>query len=156
MSESIADALSRAKLSEKTVPVCLDASAIEAYREAEAASAAAFAADDSLSKTRAPVPDELAEAVEAATIRLTLRARSRPEWRALLKEHPPRKDNPVDRQLGCNEDTFYEALVRTSIVSHEISDSQWERLNAALNEGEWTRLVGAAQGLNLKVSQLPF
>lgn len=153
MSASITEALERAKLSEKTVPVCLDADAIEAYREAEEAAAAA--ATDSLSG-KISVPQELADAVEAATVRLTLRARSSLEWRELIKKHPPRKDHPLDRQLGFNEETFYAELVRSSIIAPEIGDAQWADIRRYLTEGEWTRLCGAAQALNLKVSQLPF
>jgi hypothetical protein len=102
------------------------------------------------------VPQDLVDAVEASTIRFTLRARSRQEWRDLLKAHPPRKDHPLDRQLGYNEETFYEALIRASIVDPVITDAEWQELNGYLTEGEWTRLVVAAQNLNLRASQLPF
>lgn len=147
------EALNHAKLPEKVVPVCLDASAIEAYQEAEA-EARRLAADSLGGK--ATVPDEIVEAVEAATIRFTMRALPRLKWTKLLKEHPPRKDHLEDRKLGYNEDTLYEALVRACIVDPVPTDEEWEQIDEVLIEGEWIRLVAAAQTLNLKGSNLPF
>jgi hypothetical protein len=147
------EALKAAKLPEKVVPVCLDASAIEAYREAEAE--ARRAAADSLGG-KLDVPEALAEAVEAATIRFTLRALPRRQWTDLLKAHPPRKDHLDDRKVGYNEETFYEALVRASVADPVPTDKEWEQIDEVLVEGEWIRLVTAAQTLNLAGSKLPF
>lgn len=147
------EALKNAKLPEKVVPVCLDAAAIEAYREAEVE--AHRVAADSLGG-RATVPDELAEAVEAATVRFTLRALPRREWTDLIKEHPPRKDNLEDRKVGYNEATFYEALVKASIADPVPTAKEWEQIDAVLTEGEWIRLVTASQTINLVGSKLPF
>jgi len=147
------EALKSAKLPEKVVPVCLDAAAIEAYREAEVE--AHRAAKDSLGGT-VTVPDEVAEAVEAATIRFTLRALPRREWTDLIKSHPPRKDNADDRRTGFNEETLYEALVKASVVDPVPTEQEWEQIDAVLTEGEWIRLVTAAQTLNLVGSKLPF
>lgn len=143
----------KAKLPEKTIPVCLDAAAIEAYREAE--SEARRSAADSLGG-KPSVPDEIAAAVEAATIRFTLRALPRREWTDLVKAHPPRKDHLEDRKAGLNEETFYDALVRASIVDPVPTAAEWEQIDAVLTQGEWTRLVTAAQALNLVGSKLPF
>ncbi|MFG3340529.1 hypothetical protein [Glycomyces sp. NPDC048151] len=147
------EAVKKAKLPEKVVPVCLDASAIEAYREAE--QEAARAAADSLGG-KITVPEELATAVEAATIRFTMRGLPRKQWTELLKSHPPRKDNLEDRKVGFNEDTLYEALVRKCIVDPVPTDEEWEQIDEALTQGEWTRLVTVAQTLNLIGSKLPF
>jgi hypothetical protein len=147
------EALTKAKLPERVVPVCLDASAIEAYREAERK--AVRTAADSLGG-KATVPDELAAAVEAATIRFTLRALPRKQWTELIKAHPPRKDHLDDRKVGYNEDTLYEAMVRASIVDPVPTDQEWTQIDEVLTEGEWIRLVTAAQALNLQGSSLPF
>jgi hypothetical protein len=147
------EALKTAKLPERVVPVCLDASAIEAYREAELE--ASRAAADSLGG-RKEIPGALVAAVEAATIRFTLRALPRKQWTALIKEHPPRKDSPEDRKLGYNEDTLYEAMVRKSIVDPLPTDDEWGQIDEVMTEGEWIRLVAAAQALNLAGSKLPF
>lgn len=146
-------ALKSAKLPEKVVSVCLDAAAIEAYREAEAEGRRAAA--DSLGG-KFEVPESLAEMVEAATIRFTLRALPRRQWTDLLKAHPPRKDHLDDRKLGYNEETFYEALVRASVADPVPTDEEWEQIDEVLTEGEWIRLVSAAQTLNLAGSKLPF
>lgn len=147
------EALKAARLPEKIVPVCLDASAVEDYREAELV--ASRAAADSLG-ARKELPEALVAAVEAATIRFTLRALPRKQWTALIKEHPPRKDNLDDRKLGYNEDTLYEAMVRKSIVDPVPTDDEWAQIDEVLTEGEWIRLVAAAQTLNLAGSKLPF
>lgn len=147
------EALKNAKLPESVVPVCLDASAIEAYREAELE--ARRAASDSLAG-KPEVPAELAERVEASTIRFTLRALPRRQWTDLVKNHPPRKDHREDRQVGFNEETLYEALVRACIVDPVPSDEEWAQIDEVLTEGEWIRLVQTAQGLNLKGTSLPF
>lgn len=146
-------ALKSAKLPEKVIPVCLDSAAIEAYREAEIKSARAAA--DSLGG-KGSIPDELAAAVEASTIRFTLRALPRKAWTELIKQHPPRKDNAEDRKVGYNEETLYEALVRKSIVDPVPTDEEWDQIDEVLIEGEWIRLVTAAQMLNLASSKLPF
>jgi hypothetical protein len=147
------EALKAAKLPEKVVPVCLDAAAIETYRAAELE--ASRAAADSLG-ARKEIPEALTAAVEAATIRFTLRALPRKTWTELLKSHPPRKDNLDDRKLGYNDATFYEALVRASIIDPVPSDAEWEQIDEVLIEGEWIRLVAAAQTLNLAGTKLPF
>jgi len=150
------EALKNAKLPETVLPICLDASAIEAYREAELE--ARRAAADSLSgKPEAPeVPEELVARVEAATIRFTLRALPRGKWTELVKDHPPRKDNREDRQVGFNEATMYEALLRACIIDPVPSDEEWAQIDEVLNQGEWIRLVQTAQNLNLQGSKLPF
>lgn len=146
-------ALKGAKLPETVLPVCLDASAIEAYREAEME--ARRAASDSLAG-KPEVPEDLAARVEESTIRFTLRALPRREWTDLVKNHPPRKDDREDRQVGFNSDTLYEALVRACIVDPVPTDEEWAQIDAVLTEGEWLRLVTTAQALNLKGTALPF
>lgn len=147
------EALKNAKLPEAVLPVCLDASAIEAYREAELE--ARRVASDSLAG-KPEVPEELAARVEASTIRFTLRALPRGKWTELVKNHPPRKDSREDRQVGFNEATMYEALVRACIVDPVPTDQEWAQIDEVLTEGEWIRLVQTAQTLNLKGSALPF
>jgi hypothetical protein len=147
------EALKNAKLPETVLAVCLDASAIEAYREAELE--ARRAASDSLAG-KPQVSEELAARVEASTVRFTLRALPRGRWTELVKDHPPRKDSREDRQVGYNEETFYEALVRCCIVDPVPSDKEWAQIDEVLTAGEWIRLVSAAQNLNLKGTALPF
>jgi len=147
------EALKNAKLPETVVPVCLDASAIEEYRAAEVE--ARRAAADSLSG-KPEIPAELVERVESSTIRFTMRALPRREWTDLVKSHPPRKDHREDRQVGFNEETLYEALVRACIVDPVPSNEEWAQIDEVLTEGEWIRLVSAAQTLNLVGSKLPF
>jgi len=117
--------------------------------------AARRAASDSLSG-KPEIPAELVERVESSTIRFTMRALPRRQWTNLVKNHPPRKDHREDRQVGFNEETLYEALVRACIVEPVPSDEEWAQIDEVLTEGEWIRLVQTAQTLNLVGSKLPF
>ncbi|GAB3656451.1 hypothetical protein [Glycomyces tarimensis] len=148
------EALKHAKLPEADLAICLDASAIEAYRAAERDAAAKTAG--SLRSKKPTVDDELRDAVDRATLRLKLRGLPRRHWTDLVKDHPPRKDNREDRQVGYNESTFYVAMVRACIVDPVVTDEDWDEIDAVLTEGEWIRLVTTVQGLNLRNSQLPF
>ena len=94
--------------------------------------------------------------MESSTIRFTMRALPRRQWTNLVKNHPPRKDHREDRQVGFNEETLYEALVRACIVEPVPSDEEWAQIDEVLTEGEWIRLVQTAQTLNLVGSKLPF
>ncbi|PRY56436.1 hypothetical protein [Glycomyces artemisiae] len=153
MTDDIDEAIRNANLREKTVPVCLNPNAVEAYQEAELA--AVKANNDSL-RGADPVPQELVDAVNASTVNFTIRALGRTDWRKLVKKHPPREGNPTDRQLGYNEDDFYEALVRKCVIAPAMSAEKWEEVDPLINEGEWLKLVGAVQAVNLQVSRLPF
>jgi hypothetical protein len=46
--------------------------------------------------------------------------------------------------------------VKASIVDPVPTGDEWEQIDAVLTEGEWIRLVTAAQTLNLVGSKLPF
>ena len=60
--------------------------------------------------------DEFVAEAKARAIKVTIREVGRRRWRELMNEHPPRPDNESDAQLGVNEDSFSEALVRASII----------------------------------------
>lgn len=89
--------------------------------------------------------DALVAEAEERALHVKLRALGRREWKRLLDEHPPRKDNEDDAALGVNEDTFKEALVPASIV--EPADLTEDDLDA-LSAIDFDRLYLAAFGLN--------
>lgn len=59
---------------------------------------------------------EVAEQAEPEAVKVRLRALGHKRWHSLLEEHPPRPDREDDKQVGVNEDTFAEALVRACLL----------------------------------------
>lgn len=95
-----------------------------------------------------------------------LRALPRPEFRALVDEHPPRRvvgedgvERPDLRDGGSefNIDTFYPALIRKSIIKPELTEGQLDQLlNVVLTDAYYTKLALAALFLNRRELNVPF
>jgi hypothetical protein len=89
-----------------------------------------------------------------------LRAMTRHAWRALVNEHQPREKDgevlPEDRLAGVNRETFFEPLVRASIVDPELSDEDWPQLLDTLTDRQFEELVSAAWDLNQGKVDIPF
>lgn len=115
--------------------------------------------------------EELRREMAAGTIPFRLRAlrrrrtadtpRGEAVWHELIEKHPPRKDkdgkpDPRDLALGFNTATFFDALVRVSIVDPQLTDEQWEALNAKLTDGQFETLAAAAFKLNRGGVDVPF
>lgn len=58
----------------------------------------------------------LVEEAETTALHIDVFALGRRQYRKLVKEHKPRKDNDNDEALGVNEETFKEVLIPLSIV----------------------------------------
>lgn len=99
---------------------------------------------------------KLEKQIEKATIRFTLQALDRKEWRSLVKAHPPKENDTLDRASGFNADTFYDDLIPMSILSPSLSDEEWKEVDAALSEAQWQKLAIEAQRLNVATVDLPF
>lgn len=100
-----------------------------------------------------------AEADETA-LDLSLFALGRKVWRALVAEHPPRKDNDSDEAMGVNEEAFKDALVPLALQypdEHEkfgqeqISEAQLDRLS----DIDFDRLYYSAFALNRAPASTP-
>lgn len=158
--------LAEAKLPEKTVPVCLRGDLVAEFEKL----------DRQLEEVRRKPVDSLAgtgeggiiDAMEALreqmrehTYDVVMRAKPKREWRALCSEHPPRKaeDGSVDQRdvlLGCNADTFYDAIVRQCMIDPEVDDQGWAEFEAALTDKQFEELADAAWSVNRRDVDIPF
>jgi len=147
------DRLKSAKLPERTVDICLrgdlQAEWEDLHRQLADAEAAAAKDKRLAGNTAVRAIGEQITAVQdqmrADTIVFRMRALGRKGWDALLKQHPPRKDNNEDAQLGYNVDTFMEALIRTCTYSpDDLDDDTWRELLGD-NDDERARLEKAGK-----------
>jgi hypothetical protein len=103
------------------------------------------------------------EAMEDATITLVLKALPRPEFRALIDKHPPRKDaegNPShtrDERIGLAYEPFFDDLLRVSIAEPAIAPHDLSTLlDDLLTDGQWDELTTVAWNLNRQTVSVPF
>lgn len=88
--------------------------------------------------------DALVEATRERAIKVTLRAVPHRTYRQLQDAHPPRKGNKRDEVYGVNEDTFFPALIRASLVSPEVTDEQWDEFVSTVAAPALMRLSSTA------------
>lgn len=168
MTRDIKALIRDARLPEATVAVCLHADLVAEVEAAERELAQEQA------RPRTSLGDggrarEIAERIEALrrqmmeyTVEFRLRAMTRPQWRAFVAEHPPRKadDGSVDERdkyIGVNTDTFFPALIRRSVVSPELDDEDWRLLlDERLTDRQVDQLADAAWRLNRRDVDVPF
>lgn len=160
---NIDELLSSARLAEETVPICLRPDLLDDYNAAVTALDAAekaHATDGSLDGSdkaaAAALVDELRDQMLDASVRFTVRALPRRRWTALLGEHPPREGDEMDARTGFNRDTFYDALVRECVVEPQLSDEQWDTLDAALSTAQFAALKTTAMVINSADVDVPF
>ena len=157
--------LAEAALPETTVQICLRGDLVAEHELAERELEKALVrAVDSLAGNGAA---EIAERIEGLeeqmrehTYDFRLRALRRPQWRALVEAHPPRRgeDNeilPQDRML-VNSETFFDAMIRACLVDPDLSDEEWRQLNDALTDKQYDQLSDAAWALNRREVDVPF
>lgn len=155
------------KLRTDEFPVCLDPDLVDEYERLLLARDAAREADsDSLAGGKAVEIDaeiaELLERMQASTLTLVLKALPRPVFRSLIDKHPPRKDaegnlTHVEDRLGVNYESFFDALVRASIVSPVLDeDTVTLLLEERLTDKQWQDLNDVAWGLNRTSVSVPF
>ncbi|WP_329013239.1 hypothetical protein OG271_04040 [Micromonospora rifamycinica] len=167
MSKDFNTLLAAAKLPERTVPICLrgDLTAEFEALERQLDEALRKPADSLAGDGSGGIAEQmetLRAEMQQHTYPVRLRAMTRPAWRQFVADHPPRKgdDGEVDerdRVRGVNVDTFFAALVRTSIVDPPLDDAQWERLNdEVLTDYQFGELSSAAWALNRGEVDIPF
>lgn len=158
--------LKSAKLPERTVEICLRGDLVAEHEEAERQlEQAQRAQGDSLAGNGAGAIAERIEALEAemreASYTFRLRALSRPAWRDLLKEHPPRRGEDgemlqPDGALGIDSETFFAAMIRACLVDPALTVGQWSELEQALTDRQFDTLSDAAWALNRREVDIPF
>jgi hypothetical protein len=164
--------LAEAKLPEKTVPICLRGDLVAEFEDAERLlEAASEHRNDSLDG--GGDVGELAERIEALreqmredTYTFRLRALPKRDFRALVSDHPPRRVtneagdeefHQQDRFLGVNFETFFDALIRASVVDPELDDADWVvLLQEKLTDKQYDKLADGSWTLNRSDVDIPF
>lgn len=180
---STKDRLRAAKLPERTVDICLRGDLQAEWEDLHRQLAdveAATAKDKRLSGDR--LAREIAgqitavqEQMRADTLVFRMRGMGRKRWDSLMKEHPPRKDNEEDAQLGYDVDTFMVALIRACTYSpDDLDDEDWRVLlgddeeervrrekagepveDGKLTEWQFAQLQNTALALNVRKVDVP-
>jgi hypothetical protein len=155
------------KLRTDTFPVCLDPDLVGEHEQLLARrDEAKEATRDSLAGGSVVELDteiaDLLERMQAATITLILQALPRPKFRALIDEHPPRRDGDgklthAEDAIGVNADTFFEALVRACLTAPILDEETLTLLlDERINDKQWQNLADAAWNLNRTTVDVPF
>lgn len=91
------------------------------------------------------------------------RALPRPEFRALVRAHGPRKDPETgevmeaDRYIGVNTETFFDELIRRGVVDPEMDDADWKLLlDEKITDKQFDELADAAWAVNRNDVDIPF
>lgn len=147
--------------------VCLDPDLVNEYERLLAARDAAKAeAADSLAGGRTVELDaqvaEILEQMQTATITLVFKALPRPEFRAMCDRHPPRKDaegkvTHAEDGIGVNFDSFFDEIVRSTLVAPVLEAEDRDRLfDELLTDRQWQDLTDVVWLLNRAKVSVPF
>jgi hypothetical protein len=159
--------LAAAKLPEKTVPVCLrgDLAAEHEAAERDLKQAERRNGDSLAGSGVGDLVDrieELESQMAENQYLFRFRAMPRPEFRAIVAAHPPRRDpgtNDIvdaDRFLLVNAETFFDALIRRCLVDPQLTDDEWVRTVSTLTDHQYNELGSAAWDLNRAEVDIPF
>ena len=90
--------------------------------------------------------------IKSGVVRVVIKGLTRGERRRLLIEHAPREDDPFDKQVGYNTDTFGDALIRACIVATqnldgEPVDNEWDKWADEMTNGQWEEFFRACLAL---------
>lgn len=158
---SLDDLLNSAALPEKTVEVCLrgdltaEVEDLERQMRDVRTNAQTMAERGTVSALAQRI-EELRREMQSSAVVFRLRGLNRAGWTALLRAHPPRKDDKVDAAMGYNVETFFSALIRACLLEPEVTDEQWERLEALLSSKQYDDLADAALTVSRRKVDVPF
>lgn len=158
--------MAEAKLPERTVDLCLRGDLVADFQALEAElDEARRAHGDSLDDGSGEIVERM-EAVQAEmrenTYPVRLRAMDFRFYNALVAKHPPRRDDDGailedDSGLRVNTETFWEPLLRASIVDPELpTHDDWEDFVAGITDYQYNELAVAALNLNRGKVDVPF
>lgn len=154
--------LDSAQLPEATEDICLRGDLVAEWeatekqlREAKATTTHTLAGSSEVRDLSRRVR-ELEEQMRGSTITVKLRAHPRPDWAKLVAAHPPREGNKGDKVMQVNQETFYDALVKASIVEPAMDDERATRLLDALSDAQFDKLATRSWNLNRKDVDVPF
>lgn len=155
-----------ARLPERTVPICFrgdliaDFEALERQLE-EAQKASADSLDTGTGELLERM-DAIQAEMRENTYPVRLRAMDFRFYNALVAKHPPRRDDDGavledDSHLRVNTETFWEPLLRASIVDPELpTHDDWEDFVAGITDYQYNELAVAALNLNRGKVDVPF
>jgi hypothetical protein len=158
--------LAGAKLPERTIEICLRADLVADFEELDRQLTALVEkpnpkmGDDGRFALRMQLEGLEAE-MKAATYPFRLRALPKPKFRAMIAEHPPRRDqngdvDERDLALRLNIDTFFDAIARACVIDPVLDDATWATLVDALTSRQFDLLASTAWGLNREDVNIPF
>jgi len=156
--------LAGAKLPERSVPICMRADLVADHEAADRELEALLdKPTGKFNDGRGELKERLLQLeaeMTAATYAFRLRGLAGAGFRKLVAEHPPRQtdDGGVDPRdaIGVDISTMFDALVRACLVDPELTDEQFEQLQAALTDKQWDQLATAAWNLNTRAVDVPF
>lgn len=154
--------LAKARLPERSVSLCvrgdlvaqlqdLQRQLVDAERDQETAGSLDGGQAVVLAGQIEALRDEMAEHM----LDLTVRALPRRKWDALVAQHPAQEGNDAHRTLGMNPDTFFDALLRISVLP-ALDDDDWAQLEETLSTGQWQELNNTAWLVNQRDVSVPF
>lgn len=158
------------KLPEHSITLCLAGTALREWRELKGQQPEANEGidDDRLNTPMVkPNPerkaklDKLEAKIRKHTVKFIVAALPSPDWNELYAAHPPRKGSDgvplaTDAALGINPATFYQALVRRSVITPVMTDERWEKLTPVLSDAQFDKLAALAWLINSRDQDVPF
>lgn len=158
--------LAEAKLPENSVPICLRGDLVADHEAAERdLEVAQKKPADSLAGNGVGEIVERIEALEAEmrehTYDFRFRAIPKPDFRAMVAAHPPRRDEDgsvveQDRYMMANYETMLTALVRACLIDPPPEEVDWDELDAKLTDRQQGNLADAAWFVNRGEVDVPF
>jgi hypothetical protein len=161
MTQDITALLGQARLPERSVELCLRGDLAAELEELDRQFAALPESDGRLTSgaERRRLGEQAAALrgqMKASTVVFRLRGLSRRTWDALVKAHPPVEGVDEHKVFGYNTETFFDALVRASVVDPVLDDEQWTALIDVVTTNQWRKLALTAQTLSIGEVNVPF
>lgn len=158
--------MAEAKLPERTVDLCLRGDLVADFQALEAElDDARNSVPDSLDDGTAAIVERM-EAVRALmrenTYPVRLRAMRGPEFRALLAQHPARRNDEgeidkAEQGFDFNIETFLEPLLRACMIDPEmVSKDDWEQFVDSITDYQFNELAMTCLNLNRGKVDIPF
>lgn len=149
---SIDDILASAKKPEAVVPLCLRPDLQAEWEQLDRELTAHLAGSGTLAASPEAVVlaeriKELESTMAESTVDVRFIGLGRKAWLTLVAENPPRRENQADLVMGFNTETMFDALIRESIVSPELTADQLDTLLDAISSKQYDNLADAAWNL---------
>lgn len=159
----ITEIISSIKRPERMVPLCLRGDLQSEWDRLEEAFniADTTISGDVLETGRSAEAARLAQEMElvrhqmmATTVRFTLRALGRKDWKKIAADNPPSDDDLSG--LDVDEEQFVTDMIAACCIEPTMTRSQAETLRDELTDGQWQSLATAAWELNKNTLVVPF